>query len=146
MATHNFDGRITALIPRANETFISLDLPAAAQPADGQFVLPVSHANYDSIYSLALAAAINRYTVRVRTTEDIDPGDLGEVMWRFGSKRGVTAYRVHGTGVRVATQPNPGGRLPVSWPDPVRLVKWTDQRRPVTPPRLCPPLVPPLDR
>jgi hypothetical protein len=40
--------------------------------SDGQFVLPVSHANCNSIYSLALASAINRYTVRVRTTEDIE--------------------------------------------------------------------------
>jgi mRNA-degrading endonuclease toxin of MazEF toxin-antitoxin module len=83
MATHNFDGRITALIPRGNRTLISLDLPEAAQPAEGQFVLPVSHANYNSIYSLALAAAINRYTVRIRTTVDIDPGDPGEVMYTW---------------------------------------------------------------
>lgn len=81
MATHNFDGHITALVPREDETLISLDLPAAAQPANGQFVLPVSHGNYNSIYSLALASAINRYTVRVRTTVDIDPGERGVVSY-----------------------------------------------------------------
>ena len=81
MATHNFDGHITALVPRGGETLISLDLPEAAQPEGGQFHLPTAHTNYNSIYSLALASAINRYTVRVRTTEDINPGDRGEVMY-----------------------------------------------------------------
>jgi hypothetical protein len=79
MATHNFDGHITALVPHRDATFISLDLPAAAQPEGGQFVLPVAHDNYNAIYSLALASAVNRYTVRIRTTADIDPGDRGEV-------------------------------------------------------------------
>lgn len=44
-------------------------------------MLPVLHDNYNSIFSLALASAINRYSVRIRTTRDINPDEPGEVMY-----------------------------------------------------------------
>ncbi len=53
-------------------TFIALELPAATPaPKDGYFVLEARHPNYNALYSLALAAAVNRYDLTIRAAAEI---------------------------------------------------------------------------
>ena len=50
------------------------DLPSDDKPADGYFLLPRNHYNYNALYSLALAAATNRLDLSIRiVAEEIDP-------------------------------------------------------------------------
>jgi hypothetical protein len=79
MAEHRFKARVTRLYVRNDATRIRLGLPAAEQPQDSEFILPVNHDNYNALYSLALASAINGYELTIRTTTDIDPGDRAEI-------------------------------------------------------------------
>ncbi|MCA1696296.1 MAG: hypothetical protein LC749_17130 [Actinobacteria bacterium] len=79
MATHNFTGRVTRLYVRREGLFVRLDIAANQQPLDNYFRLPLDHQNYNSLYSIALAASINRYNLWIRTTVDIDPGERAEV-------------------------------------------------------------------
>ena len=39
------------------------------------------HANYNALYSLALAAAVNRLTLSIRATKDITPTEEAEVQY-----------------------------------------------------------------
>lgn len=69
-------GKVKRLYPSyettKGKTFIQLELPAsAAIPKDGYFFIETSHPNYNALYSLALAAAVNRYELSIRTTADI---------------------------------------------------------------------------
>ena len=58
---------VTRLFVHKNGLSVRLDLPAAEQPEDRYFHLARDHANYDALYSLALAAAVNRYDLWIRT-------------------------------------------------------------------------------
>jgi hypothetical protein len=61
MATNQFRGRLTRLYVGEDEkTRIRIDIPPDEQPFD-DFELLESHASYNSLYSLALASAINGY-------------------------------------------------------------------------------------
>jgi hypothetical protein len=79
MASHFFTGRVQRLFVAPGATNIRLDIPTADQPAEDYFVLSQTHENYNALYSLALASAINRYDLTVRTVGDINPGDAAEV-------------------------------------------------------------------
>jgi len=79
MATRNFTGRVSRLYVRPEALFVRLEIPDAEQPLESYFRLPLSHPNYNSIFSSVLAASVNRYVLRIRTTEDITPGDRAEV-------------------------------------------------------------------
>ena len=81
MAMHDFKARVTRLYVARGQTSIRLDLPAEEQPEDDYFVLPIAHDNYNALYSLALASAINGYELWIRTTEDIDAGEPAEVSY-----------------------------------------------------------------
>jgi hypothetical protein len=52
-------------------------------PKDSEFVLRRDHPNFNALYSMALSAAINHYTLRIGTTTEITPGEEAEVerMW-----------------------------------------------------------------
>jgi hypothetical protein len=60
--------------------FIKLEKPDV-EPKDGYFRLNQSDANYHAMYSLALAAAINRYVLQIRTKGDISPFRHAEVSY-----------------------------------------------------------------
>lgn len=79
MPTHTFTGRVQGLNVARSVTYIRIDIPVAKQPYENYFELPQAHENYNALYSLALAAAINNYSLLVRTTADINPGDRAEV-------------------------------------------------------------------
>lgn len=63
-------GKVTQLYVRDNVSYISLDIPDDESPQDGLFELRMSSANYNAMYSLALAAAANRWPLEVRVVGD----------------------------------------------------------------------------
>ncbi|MCP4611258.1 MAG: hypothetical protein GY845_21315 [Planctomycetes bacterium] len=50
-------------------------------PKDGYFKLSLNHANYNSLYSLAVIAAVNRYKLQIRTYGDIVDTEYAEVLY-----------------------------------------------------------------
>jgi hypothetical protein len=68
-------GQIVELRVARNGTFIQLDNPPNTGPLNNEWLLERVHENYNSLYSLALAAAANRWTVTVRIagSGQIDP-------------------------------------------------------------------------
>lgn len=72
----NAKGKIARLHASAEKsvgrTYLRLDLPPAVKgPKDGYFFIETTQSNYNALYSLALAAAINRYAVAVQTEKEI---------------------------------------------------------------------------
>ena len=63
--------------------FIKLEKPDV-EPEDGYFRLNQSNANYHAMYSLALAAAIDRYVLQIRTKGDISAFRHAEVAYLGG--------------------------------------------------------------
>ena len=60
-------GKVTRLYPTEGKTYIRLDKDWEKEgPKDGYFVLNRDHDNYEALYSLALAAAINRLPLKIR--------------------------------------------------------------------------------
>jgi hypothetical protein len=68
-------GRIAQLYVRQEITYIMLDNIPSNGPKDNIFGLRLDFANYSAMYSLALAAAANRWpiTVRIIGSTDISP-------------------------------------------------------------------------
>lgn len=56
---------------RYNENTVSEGVPS---PSNEYFILPLSHGNYNSFYSLLLATSINRLPVWIRAQSDIVAG------------------------------------------------------------------------
>ena len=77
-------GTVARLYPSGAGTYIKLNgLPPADTPKNGLFFLELRHANYNALYSLALAAAVNRLELMIRIDgDDIDPaGDYPTVSY-----------------------------------------------------------------
>lgn len=73
-------GNVVRLYVRKNETFVRLGNTNDVLPKDGYFRLsPTDHANYNALYSLALAAAINGYDLLIRATGEITPEATAEI-------------------------------------------------------------------
>jgi len=66
MAHPTATGKVIRLYANPNGTFIRLDIAPKTAPPDGYFRLRLSHPNYNALYSLALAAAANRWPLRIR--------------------------------------------------------------------------------
>jgi hypothetical protein len=65
-------GRILRITPRQAATFIRLELDSQdPRPKDDYFELALEHKNYNSLYSLVLAAAVNRWPITVVATDEI---------------------------------------------------------------------------
>ena len=45
------------------------------------FFLPISHENYNALFSLALVAATNQYQLAIRTLEEIKPGETVDIWY-----------------------------------------------------------------
>lgn len=80
MATH-FQGRVERLYVTEGRTFVRLRIPVDQQPLENYFELRQSHVNYNALYSLALAAAINGYVLLIRTIGDVAPGEAAPVRY-----------------------------------------------------------------
>ena len=77
-----FRGKVDRLNPSRGNTYIRIQIPVAEQPQNNEFILQQSHQNYNALYSLALAAAINGYDLLIRTTEeDVSPGQEAHVLY-----------------------------------------------------------------
>jgi hypothetical protein len=76
--TDTVTGKVTRLYVSSSRhvpeglTRIRLDVQDPS-PKDGYFRLDPQDPNYSALYSLALAAAINRYDLRIDTDEEITP-------------------------------------------------------------------------
>ena len=82
MAIPSATGKVSRIYASSGQVYIRLaDIPASDTPLDGYFRLNQSHPNYDALYSLALTAAVNRYDLRIRTTDDIDPTKYADVQY-----------------------------------------------------------------
>ena len=83
MAIGRFTGRVDRLFPYEDRTNIRLGgVPEAEQPQDNYFRLQQTHPNYNALYSLALAAAINGYQLQIRVRgDDYTPGQLADVLY-----------------------------------------------------------------
>jgi hypothetical protein len=80
MATH-FRGKVERLYVTEGRTFVRLRIPVNQQPNENYFELQQSHVNYNALYSLALAAAINDYDLLIRTRGDVSPGEEARVLY-----------------------------------------------------------------
>jgi hypothetical protein len=75
-------GLVTRLYTRAGSTNIRLDIPAADAPQNGYFQLLQTHENYNALYALALACAVNRHPLQIRiTADDITPDEVAQVQY-----------------------------------------------------------------
>jgi hypothetical protein len=74
-------GLITRLSVRGQATFVRLDVDSEVGPSNGLFQLNLTLPNYNAMYSLALAAAINRFPIAIRTVEEITPQDVAVVQY-----------------------------------------------------------------
>ena len=80
MATH-FQGKVERLYVTEGRTWVRLKIPVAQQPLENYFELLQSHDNYNALYSLALAAAVNGYELLIRTHGDVQPGANARVRY-----------------------------------------------------------------
>ena len=79
---NNLTGRVSRLFTRTIGTSIRLLVPpGTVQPLDGYFTLRLTHPNYNALYSLALAAAVNRYDLRIRAQTEINPAEEADVSY-----------------------------------------------------------------
>ena len=63
-------GKIVDLVGDRGGTLIRLDNDPKDGPKDNVWKLELGHDNYNALYSLALAAAINRWPVGIRIAGD----------------------------------------------------------------------------
>jgi hypothetical protein len=79
--TNKVSGTVQRIYTDSDGAFIMLKDPEA-EPMDGYFRLDRrSHANYNALYSLALAAAINGYTLQIRTAHNISGFSHADVLY-----------------------------------------------------------------
>lgn len=64
-------GVVTRLYVSSPGTYIRLDIGPELQPSSNYFLLQLSHPDYNALYSLALAAAVNRLPLRIRANGDV---------------------------------------------------------------------------
>lgn len=81
MAGHG-KGKVKRIYPYAGGCYIQLNYNGA-KPKDGYFHLDKGHPNYNSLYSLAVVAAVNSYTLLIRVSPDIVPTEHGNVVYMY---------------------------------------------------------------
>jgi hypothetical protein len=74
-------GKVKRIYPDDAGTYIELDIRDPDRPKDGYFRLEQSHSNYNALYSLALVAAVNRYSLEIRTVTDVSPTEVAVVQY-----------------------------------------------------------------
>ena len=68
---HYVTGKVNRMYVNRLALEIRLDIDPKILAADKYFVLRVTHPNYNALYSLALAAAVNRLPLGIRTEGEI---------------------------------------------------------------------------
>ncbi len=82
-------GKIRRLYPHSGGCYIYMPKPPGEyidddndfDPKFNYFLINISHENYNSLYSLALVAAVNGYKMKIRAYEDFDPEVIAEVSY-----------------------------------------------------------------
>ncbi len=78
-------GRVKKLYPSHQGCFVAIEyLPefeSKPRPEDNYFEIKLSHPNYNSLYSLAVAAAVNHYVLSIGTRVSISPTTNTEVWY-----------------------------------------------------------------
>ena len=74
--TNRISAKVIGLGADRDGATIMLDNDPTIGPKDNVFRLELNHGNYNALYSLALAAAANRWPLRIRIAGngEIDPG------------------------------------------------------------------------
>jgi hypothetical protein len=72
-------GQVSRLSAHTDATYLQLESEQSDLPKNGYFVLKLDNQNYNALYSLALAAAVNRLTLNIKTVEEITPTDFATV-------------------------------------------------------------------
>ena len=80
---HFATGKVIRLNPRIRtlSTFIRLDIDPKTGPKDRYFELKLENENYNALYSLALAAAANRWPLTIRTVGEFQDTEHAEVQY-----------------------------------------------------------------
>lgn len=79
------DGRVKAIAPMTDGScYIFLENPQPNAPDRDRFRLPADHPNYNAIFSLALACAVNGLELRIRTTDAITSTATATVCYAWG--------------------------------------------------------------
>lgn len=73
-------GEIANIMPHKDWCSIRLKDPQYV-PKDEYFRLPISHPNYNALFSLALVAAVNRYKIYIITEKDIINTEYAEIRY-----------------------------------------------------------------
>lgn len=80
-------GKIKELNVQKKGLYIKLELQEGPNYTrvhpKNHFFLPITHENYNSLYSLALVSAVNHYILKIRTTEEIVGTVLAEVLYMY---------------------------------------------------------------
>jgi hypothetical protein len=72
-------GEVERLYVNAGNCYIRLTGVSSTQ--DRYFGLRQTHQNYNALYSLALAAAINNYPLTIRTVGEMNPNQIPDVQY-----------------------------------------------------------------
>lgn len=94
MARPRLTAQIAQIYVRQDEVHLKLDVPNESSPQDGLFTLRPDRPNHNAMYSLALAAAANRWPITVKVEGDeLDPDkpafvDYLQVNWVAGQDDG----------------------------------------------------------
>ncbi len=85
---NRLEGKVSRLYVRGETTFIKLDTDPEVSPLNGYFELKLDNKNYNALYSLALAAAANRWILHIRNRDPITNDEIvktreGEVLYLF---------------------------------------------------------------
>lgn len=81
MAGHG-KGKVKRIYPYSDGCYIKLEYDGE-KPKDGYFHLDKGHSNYNSLYSLAVVAAVNGYNLLIRVSPDITPSEHGQVVYMY---------------------------------------------------------------
>ena len=75
---HYVTGKVNRMYVNKLGLDVRLDIDPKTAPKDGYFFLRVTHPNYNALYSLALAAAVNRLPLSIRTVGEIEDATKAE--------------------------------------------------------------------
>lgn len=74
-------GIITRVYNDADGTYFRMNGDDGPAPKSGYYQLPLAHPNYNAIYSLGLAAAVNKTRIRIRTDDPLSASEHGIVTY-----------------------------------------------------------------
>jgi len=83
MATRLATGKVTRLYANHQGAFIRLKYEGT-KPKDNYFFLPIDQVNYNSMFSLATVATVNKYNLNIGVKEEaIDSETIAHVYYLF---------------------------------------------------------------